>query len=177
MRYNGIAKILYTALFASLIAVCAFISIPFPIPLTMQLFAVFLSLMTLGGAYGSLSIIIYLCLGLLGLPVFASFGSGIGYLLGASGGFVIAFPIAALLFFVLEKALSKKESAKILYAFLSLAIIYAIGALWFSLVYADAADFGEALLVCVLPYFLPDAIKILLAYKISKRLKKINKFS
>ena len=80
------------SLFASLTAVCAWISIPIPpISFTLQTFAVFLTLAVLGGKWGTVSILLYLLLGVVGLPVFAGFRGGISALLDATGGFLWGF--------------------------------------------------------------------------------------
>ena len=66
-------------LFAALMAVCSWIAVPIgSVTYTLQTFAVFLALMTLGGKWGSLSIFVYLCLGMVGLPVFSGFQGGLG---------------------------------------------------------------------------------------------------
>ena len=79
-------KIVYTAMFAVLMAVCSWISIPTAIPFTMQTFAIFLALNYLGGKSGVISVIVYLLLGLIGLPVYANGTSGAGMLFGSTGG-------------------------------------------------------------------------------------------
>ncbi len=171
MRKNSINTMLKISLFSALMAVCAMISIPFPIPVTLQTFAVFLAFFTLGGTKTLAAILVYTALGTVGLPVFAGFGSGIGYLLGASGGFVLAFPISALIFIALEKIFGDSPKRRICYAFVSLLSIYAVGSLWFMLVYSGADGFFVALTVAALPYIPIDTVKLLLAYAVSKRLK------
>ena len=77
-------RIVYTGIFAVLLAVCSWISIPTVIPFTLQTFAVFLTVLLLGGKQGTISIFIYLLLGAVGIPVFSNFGAGLGYLFGIS---------------------------------------------------------------------------------------------
>ena len=173
MKKTRLYDLLLISLFSALIAVCSFISIPTPIPFTLQTFALFTALMTLGGKGGFAAVIIYIALGLVGLPVYSSFGGGIGYLMGASGGFIIGFAIAAALFLLLELVFGKGKYARLIYAAAGQIVIYVSGALWFSLVFGGAESFGAALILCVLPYLIPDAIKLALAYFISARLKKI----
>ena len=86
---NKTRDMVFIALFAVLMAVCSWISIPTAIPITMQTFGVFLTLNFLGGKKGTVSVCIYLLLGLIGLPVYANFTSGIGILLGMTGGYMI----------------------------------------------------------------------------------------
>ena len=81
----------YIAVFAVLIAICTWISIPAVVPFTMQTFAIFLTVGVLGGKRGSLAILIYLLLGAIGMPVFSGFQSGISAILGKTGGYRIYF--------------------------------------------------------------------------------------
>ena len=77
------------ALFAALMAVCAWIVVPAPIPFTMQTFAIFLAAAVLGGKGGVIATMVYIALGVLGLPVFSGGKAGIGVLFGATGGYII----------------------------------------------------------------------------------------
>ena len=80
----------YTALFTVLLAVCTWISVPVPpVPFTLQTFAVFAALGTLGGRRGTYAVGAYLLLGLAGAPVFSGFQGGAGVLLGATGGYIL----------------------------------------------------------------------------------------
>lgn len=77
----------YIALMAALIALCAWISVPLgPVPFTMQTFGIFAALGLLGGRRGTLAFLIYLLLGIVGLPVFSGFSAGAGVLFGATSG-------------------------------------------------------------------------------------------
>ncbi len=176
MRKNSISTMLKISLFSALIAVCAMISIPFPIPVTLQTFAIFLAFFTLGGKGALSAILVYTALGIVGLPVFAGFGAGVGYLLGASGGFVLAFPLSAVLFIALERIFGASNTRKIIYATASLLFIYLIGSLWFSLVYSGNEGFWASFAICALPYIPIDAVKLALAYAVSIKLKKLIDF-
>lgn len=176
MRKNSIGTMLKISLFSALIAVCAMISIPFPIPITLQTFAIFLAFFTLGGRGALSAILVYTALGIVGLPVFAGFGAGVGYLLGASGGFVLAFPLSAILFIALEWIFGASSKRKIVYAIISLLFIYFIGTLWFSLVYSGKEGFLASFAICALPYIPIDAVKLALAYAVSLRLKRLADF-
>ena len=79
----------YIALSAALISLCAWLSVPAPIPFTMQTFAVFAVAGTLGARRSALALGTYILLGALGLPVFAGFQGGAGALLGATGGYIL----------------------------------------------------------------------------------------
>ena len=86
----------YIAMFAVVMAVCAWISIPAAVPFTLQTLGVFLAVGMLGGKRGTLAVLIYLLLGAVGMPVFAGFNGGLGYMLGATGGYIVGFVLSAL---------------------------------------------------------------------------------
>lgn len=83
----------YIAVFAVLIAICSWISIPTTVPFTLQTFAIFLAVGVLGGKRGSLSVLIYILLGAVGIPVFAGFSGGFGTLLGSTRWLYYRIPI------------------------------------------------------------------------------------
>ena len=162
-----------TALFAVIICICSMLSIPAAIPFTMQTFAVFLALFMLGGKYGTLSIAVYILLGITGLPVFHNFTGGIGILMGSTGGFILGFILCGAVYLLMTRPISKKPFFKLISAFAGLVICYITGTLWFVFTSSQGAGFGTALLTCVVPFIVPDAVKILLAYFISQRLNKV----
>lgn len=100
---------IFAALFAALTAAVAWFKIPLPftpVPITLQTLAVLLSGAMLGSYYGALSMMIYIGVGAIGLPVFAGGSSGIGVLLGPTGGYLLSYPVAS---FVIGKMLEKKK--------------------------------------------------------------------
>jgi biotin transport system substrate-specific component len=160
-----------TALFAAIIAVCSFVTVPGPVPFTLQTFGVFLALMTLGGAGGSAAVLLYILIGALGLPVFSGFRGGIGALLGPTGGYIVGFLLCAVLYWIFEGKLKD-----IVLLIIGNLVCYLFGTVWFVYVYSSggkAITFGAALMLCVVPYLLPDAIKMLLAFVLSRRVKKL----
>ena len=170
----------YIAVFAVLIAICSWISIPTTVPFTLQTFAVFLAVGVLGGKRGSLSVLIYILLGAVGIPVFAGFSGGFGILLGQTGGYIVGFLFSALLMWLMESLLGKKTWVLGLSMVLGLIVCYAIGTVWFMVVYArNAGAVGLATVLgwCVIPFIIPDLIKIALALVLSKRLGKILKLN
>ena len=94
----------YIGLFAVVIAICSWISIPTVVPFTLQTFAVFLAVAVLGGKRGTLAVIVYVLLGAVGLPVFSGFKGGIGVLLNTTGGYIIGFVFSALVMWAFEKS-------------------------------------------------------------------------
>ena len=86
-----VLDLVYISIGAALIAICSWISIPTAVPFTLQTFAVFFVLLSLGGERGTLATLVYVLLGAVGVPVFAGFSGGIGILLGSTGGYIIGF--------------------------------------------------------------------------------------
>lgn len=154
------------ALFAAFTAVCAWISIPVPpVRMTLQTFAMALCLLTLGGKWGCRSIGLYLLLGIVGMPVFSGFRGGLGALLDVTGGFLWGFGIGGLVFWLLER----KSRVAALAAFQL--CCYGCGCGWFC-VYTGRCAIAAAILGCVVPYLIPDGIKLGLAWMLAKRLRK-----
>lgn len=175
---NKTRDMVYIAIFAVLIAICSWISIPTTVPFTLQTFAVFLAVGVLGGKRGTLSILIYLLLGAIGVPVFAGFTGGIGIVLGTTGGYIIGFLFSGLIMWTMEQLLGKKTWVLALSMVLGLVVCYAFGTAWFMVVYAKqsgAVGLLTALGWCVFPFIIPDIIKIVLALVICKRLAGIIK--
>ena len=162
------------ALCAAVMAVCSWISIPAAVPFTMQTFGVFLAVGLLGGRNGTLAVLIYILLGAAGLPVFSGFTGGIGHLFGATGGYIIGFIFSALLMWLVEALLGRSSKTLVASMIAGLLICYAFGTAWFMVVYArDSGSVGliTALSWCVFPYIIPDALKILLAAGMTRRLR------
>lgn len=167
--------IVYTGVFAVLIAICSWISIPAVVPFTLQTFGVFMAVQTLGGKRGTMAVIIYILLGAAGVPVFAGFSGGIGVLLGSTGGYIIGFIFSALVIWLIQNIFGRRTIVSIISMLLGLLVCYAFGTVWFMVVYArggSEASFLTVLGWCVIPFIIPDLIKIALAYLISGRIKK-----
>lgn len=163
----------YVAMFSVLIAVCAWISIPTAVPFTLQTFGVFVSVGVLGGKRGTLAVLIYLLLGMLGIPVFAGFAGGVGCLVGSTGGYIVGFLLSALVMWAMESTFGKHPLVLAVSMVMGLLVCYLFGTIWFMEVYAretGAIGMWTALTWCVFPYIIPDALKIMLALMVCKRL-------
>src|SRR5579864_6158540 len=115
-HYSRTRGIALSALFATLLAIFSLISLPLPfspVPITLQVLVVFLTINLLGPYFGTLACIVYLLFGSIGLPVFAGGTAGPGVLLGPLGGYLFAFPLAALIggSIVRKRARSKRRDA------------------------------------------------------------------
>ena len=160
------------AMMATLIAVCSWISIPAPVPFTMQTFAVFSALALLGGARGTAAVVLYLLLGALGLPVFSGFSGGVGVLLGATGGYLLGFLLTGLCRWLFE-ALGAPPFWRSASLVFGLALCYAFGTAWFLLIYERTSGplpWLTALSWCVFPFVLPDLAKLALALTLARRI-------
>lgn len=165
----------YISVFAALIAVCAWIAVPTPwnVSYTLQTMAVFLAVGLLGGKRGTLAVAVYLLLGAAGLPVFSNFTGGAGALLGTTGGYLVGFLFSALLVWALERFAAGRLWAQALAMVLALLVCYAFGTAWFMAVYMrakGAVSLGAVLGWCVVPYIVPDLVKIALALLLARRL-------
>ena len=163
------------AIMTALICVCAWITVPFTVPFTMQTFGVFAALLLLGGRDGTIAIGLYLLLGLAGLPVFSGFRGGLGHLLGPTGGYLIGFLFTGLAHILLRPVTEKCAAAvRLVLLFAEHAVCYLVGTIWFAVVCAGQGKpvgFFAALGLCVLPYLLPDFAKIALAELVCGRVR------
>ncbi len=151
MEKNRLKGMVFAALFAALTAAVAWFKIPLPftpVPITLQTLVVLLSGAMLGSYYGALSMIIYLAVGAIGLPVFAGGASGIGVLLGPTGGYLVSYPIAS---FVIGKMLEKKNLSGFLKYFSFIAIIIFVLIVFLdSLLKIGVMKLGDKIMVSIL---------------------------
>ncbi len=165
----------YSAIFAVLIAICSWISIPMTVPFTLQTFAVFLAVAVLGGRRGTMAVVVYVLLGAIGVPVFAGFTGGIGIIMNNTGGYIVGFIFSALCMWLMERLFGKSIWVQAISMGLGLVICYAIGTVWFMAVYMrTTGDVGLMTVLgwCVIPFIVPDVVKIVLALSLGKTLRK-----
>ena len=169
----------YIAIFAVIMAICSWISIPMAVPFTLQTFGVFMAVGVLGGKRGSLAVLIYILLGAIGVPVFAGFSGGIGVILNTTGGYIVGFLFSALVMWGMEALLGRKPVIQIISMVVGLIVCYALGTAWFMVVYArntGAVGLGTVLGWCVIPFIIPDLVKIALAFVLSRKIRKYVSF-
>ena len=164
------------ALFAALLAICAWLVIPIgDVPFTLQTFGVFAALGLLGGKRGTIAIAVYLLLGAVGIPVFAGFRGGIGTLFGTTGGYLVSYLFMGLIVMLAEKLFGDRTIVFLIAGVIALAVCYAFGTAWFVVAYARTAgpiSWAAALGKCVLPFVLPDLAKLALAVLLRDRVKR-----
>lgn len=162
------------ALMTALMAVMAQISIPMPlgVPMTMQTFGVTLAAIVLGSRRSTITMVIYLLLGAVGVPVFANFGGGLQKLVGPTGGFLISFPLMA---YIIGKGaeLHEKKGYFVFMLILGTVSNYVVGVAMFCILMK--ASIATGFTACVLPFIPTAIIKAVLAavlgLQIQKRLR------
>lgn len=157
------------------IVICSYITIPLIVPITLQTFAIAFLLLLLGGKKGLICITLYLLLGACGIPVFHGMTGGLGVLLGNTGGYLFGFLAMALVYMLLTFGKNVPLWRKIIGLTVGLFSCYLIGTFWFVFFYMDVpvqSAIAEVFLTCVLPFLLPDLLKIGLAVFLAKVVQK-----
>ena len=165
-----IKDLTFAAIFTAVTAVLAQITIPLPggVPFTLQTFAVILAGLVLGKKRGAISALIYVLLALVGVPVLAGLTGGPGAVFGVTGGFIVTFPILAFCAgYGMETKNRWVELAGIL---VGVVLNYIAGVIWFSV--AADRSMKEAVMLCVVPFLITDAIKIIMAYVLAPVLRR-----
>ena len=155
---------------AAMIVISAWLTVPFTVSFTLQTLAIFVisSLFVLRISFSA--VMLYVLLGMCGLPVFAGFSSGLAALLGPSGGFIFAF----LFIPPIIRAFKPQTSIRLTVAMLtSLVACYFLGTLWYTITCAEFTSVGvlSSVSLCVLPFIIPDLAKIAFAVFLWSRLK------
>ena len=170
-----ITDMVYIAVATALLVVCSWIALPFAIPVTLQTFAVFAILGVLGGRRGTLAIMIYIIMGVIGVPVFSQFKNGGQVFFGIEGGYIVGFFAVALLYWLLEALLGTSLWVRIVSMVAGMLVCYAIGTLWyvnFTLHELSLKSFLAGMNVCVAPFIIPDAIKLTASAFVSQKIKR-----
>ena len=158
---RDVTLIVAGALFTALLAQVR-IPLPFtPVPLTGQTFAVLLVGSALGSTRGAASMVLYITLGVLGLPVFAGGANGIAYLSGATLGYLVGFVAAAAVIGRLaEQGLERSVRTSIIPFLLGTVIIYICGVAWLAIM---LGSLSQAVLAGLVPFLIGDTVKLVAA--------------
>jgi len=163
-----------------LTAIAAQISVPLPftpVPFTLQPMVVLVGAAALGSRLGMASQILYLALGIAGLPLFAAsptLPQGAARLLGPTGGYLMSYPLAAFVAGSLaERGFDRRYPTAVLAMVCGLAVIFAGGLLWLTIVSRPAGGFSAVLAAGFLPFIVPDVLKLLVAAAVMPGLWKI----
>lgn len=174
----SVQKMAIIALMTAVLCILAPISIPVfisPVPISLGVLAIYLTAYVLSPLDATISVIIFILLGTFGLPVFSGYSGGLSKLVGPTGGYIIGF-----LFTVYISSLFIHIKKGIIFDVIGmitgLALCYILGTIWFS--YQQGKGFIASLLLCVVPFLIGDAIKIIVAVilgtQINKRLSYLN---
>ena len=145
------------------------IPLPFsPVPISLTNFAIFLAIFALGMKSGTISFIIYLLLGAVGVPVFSSFRGGFQVLAGPTGGYLIGFIFLALIMGFALDHFDRKLVPTIIGMIIGMAVCYAFGTVWLAKLLS--LSFKEGLMMGVIPYLAGDAAKIIIAAIVGPKL-------
>ena len=167
----SVRDICYAGLFAAVIAVMAQISIPMPmgVPMTMQTFAITLAAVVLGSKLSTISSLIYIIMGAVGLPVLANFSGGFDKFVGPTGGFLISFPLMA---YIIGLGVEHRDAFKGAFVTAVVAgtlVNYVVGVALFVVVAHSTVATG--ITACVLPFIPTAIIKAILASVIGFAIK------
>lgn len=164
------------ALFVALLAICSWISLPIgPVPFTLQTFAVFVVGGLLGFKRGTVTVVVYILLGLVGVPVFSGFKGGVGVIVGPTGGYILGFILTVIVISLGVKFVKvENEALKMLVMFVFCvigdALCFVVGTIQFMAVTGNILS--VSLTYCVIPYIIPDIVKIIVAVIVVNRVKK-----
>ena len=168
----SVRKMAIIALMTAVLCILAPISIPVfisPVPISLGVLAVYLTAYVLSPLDATISVIIFILLGTFGLPVFSGYSGGLSKLVGPTGGYIIGF-----LFTVYISSLFIHMKKGIIFDVIGmitgLALCYILGTIWFS--YQQGKGFIASLLLCVVPFLIGDAIKIIVAVILGTQLNK-----
>jgi biotin transport system substrate-specific component len=170
-KKRSLRGMVYASMFGALTAVGAYIMIPLPpVPITMQTLFVNLAGALLGGSLGALSQVVYILLGVIGLPVFAGGKAGAGVLLGPTGGYLIGFVVGA---YVIGKLTAIRKRPGFIWLVCSMSIgiglVYLLGII--QLIIVAKLDYDKAIAVGLLPPLPGDILKIIIAALITLKIR------
>lgn len=172
MKLNlSIKEMTQIGMCAALMAIFSQLSIPLPfttVPVTLQIFGLVVLAVIVGSKIGTLSLIVFVILGAIGLPVFANFSGGFGVIVGPTGGYIIGFIIMA---FLIGYASSKRNKIFLfIAAYIGVTIDLIIGTLYLKVV--TGMTMQGALIAGLYPFIIKDFITVALAVFIGLKVKK-----
>jgi biotin transport system substrate-specific component len=178
IKNNKLKYLILSALFAALISVGAFIQIPLPfVPITLQLFFVFFAAIILPPLYSVISTVIYISLGLIGLPIFAGGKGGFQHVLSPTFGYAAGFILCVFIIGIILKNIKQTYLGLFAACLAGLLAVYIFGTIYFCalsvLYFGNEITVNYVLGICVIPFIPGDLVKIALAVMLGKRLKRV----
>jgi biotin transport system substrate-specific component len=139
------------------------------VPISFTNLAIYFSLYLLGTKKGLVSYILYMLIGLVGVPVFSGFTGGLPKLVGPTGGYIVGFIFLALISGVFIEKFENKKILCIIGMILGTAVCYLFGTVWFIL--STKTPLAESMALCVFPFLPGDFIKILIAAFVGSKIR------
>jgi len=169
MKKNKTSRMIKIALMAALVGILSYISIPIPpVPITAQTIAVMLTGLLLTPIDAMLSLLIFILLGAIGVPVFSNGSSGLGVLFGPTGGYIFGFLISAG-FISYFKGTGKNIYRNLIVTTIGgIFVVYLIGIPWLAIAYD--MTLMNAIKAGALPFLIGDLLKVILASFIGKKI-------
>lgn len=162
-------RLIICALFTAIICIIAPFSIMIgPVPVTFTLFALGLSAFVEKSKWAAVSTGVYIIIGLVGVPVFSGFKSGVSAIMSPTGGFVFSYVFIVIILGMCSK--TEKKSVIVLWCALALLVCYACGVIWYIII--TSSDIITALMLCVVPFIPFDILKLYAAYVVAKAVRK-----
>ncbi len=165
MKNMKTRDMIMVAMFAALICIGAYIVIPLPfspVPITLQTLFIMMAGLILPVELAGMTVVIYLLLGIVGLPVFSGGGSGIGILFGPTGGYLVGFLIGVMVIsFMVNKFKSNVMVEFISTVIGGIIVVYAIGVIWLSA--KTGMGIAKAFTVGAVPFLIGDFMKAIVA--------------
>lgn len=160
---SSVYPLAMTAVMAAVIAVVAPFSIPAwgEVSFTLCTFALYLSPYILGWKRAAIATLVYILLGMVGMPVFSNFKAGLGVLAGPTGGYILGYIPMVIVCGLVLKAFPQKRAIQLGGMVLATAVLYALGTVMFCV--QTQATLERALLVCVIPFIPFDIGKMVIA--------------
>ena len=170
-KKSSLLKLVLCALFTALLAACSQIQIPLPyVPINLALFAVHLAGALLGPLYGGVSVLIYLLLAAVGVPVLAGFRGGFGALMGSTGGYVVGYIFTAVIAGFGSRYWGDRFWKLCVSMTVGFVVCYVFGTIWYMILSGNSL--AVSLFYCVWPFIPGDIVKVLLAALLTLRLRK-----
>ena len=160
-----------TALMAAVMCVLGPLTVPIgAVPISLANFVICLTAWLLGPKFGTLSVAVYLCIGLIGVPVFSGYGAGLAKLAGPTGGYLVGYLLLALIGGLFIEKSNGNPVVSGIGLVLGDAACYVLGTAWF--VFQMQCELGYALSVCVYPFIALDLAKIVVSCVVGALLRK-----
>ena len=160
-----------TALMAAVMCVLGPLTVPIgAVPISLANFVICLTAWLLGPKFGTLSVAVYLCIGLIGVPVFSGYGAGLAKIAGPTGGYLVGYLLLALIGGLFIEKSNGNPVVSGIGLVLGDAVCYVLGTAWF--VFQMQCELGYALSVCVYPFIALDLAKIVVSCVVGALLRK-----